>query len=81
MLVPHMTKLDEIRALGQTEMVRRFGAPRERRPVAAIPGVTKGVNKPVNTHLFTHHKPVNTVDKRKVYRREWMRKQRAAKRK
>jgi hypothetical protein len=63
-------------------MARRFGAPTERKPVPAIPGVTKGVNtvnaKPVHTPV---HAPVhvNTEDKRKAYRREWMKKQRAAK--
>ena len=37
------SKLDQIRALGSTEIFRRFGAPTERKPVPEVPGVTKGV--------------------------------------
>jgi hypothetical protein len=75
------TKLDEIRALGQTELARRYGAPTLRKPVPAIPGVNRGLSTPVNKPVDT--KPadtpqavdtVDTVDKRKAYQREWLRK-------
>ena len=72
------SKLDQIRALGSCEMARRYGAPTPRKPVPAIPCVKRGLSTPVDT------KPVDTgaVDTldRKAYQREWVRKQRAAKR-
>jgi hypothetical protein len=84
------SKLDQIRSLGSTEIFRRFGAPTERRPVPAVPGVSKGfvgepphpppLDTPVNTPVNTP--PVHResgIDKRKEYRREWMRKKRARK--
>jgi len=37
------SKLDQIRALGSTEIFRRFGAVTERKPVPEVPGVTKGI--------------------------------------
>jgi hypothetical protein len=42
---PHMSKLDQLRALGPGEMARRFGAPADKpRAMPVVPAVTKGLS-------------------------------------
>ena len=60
-----MSKLDQIRAVGSCEMVRRFGAPTPRKPGPAIPGVARGLSTPVNTvntQLVHTPQPVNSAE-------------------
>jgi hypothetical protein len=70
------SKLDQIRALGSTEIFRRFGAPTERKPVPEVPGVTKG---PPVRPVDSVDTPVDRSVDRKAYQREWLRKKREAK--